>query len=424
MDTPPSWRTGASTPDEHSFTPFSRPETPETAKSTFSEESVSEAYPKGSVLSDFVLVVGGLGYIGSHTSWELLKAGFNVIIVDNLSNSFRSVRDRLEHLRVKYYQSQVLQPTLDFYEADYRDQRTMRAIVSKYSTQLETHQSKSPASGNSTITGVIHFAAYKAVTESFQKPLDYYANNVAGMIDFCTLLDQFCIKTLVFSSSATVYGELANKGGRLLEEYCDSSSCRGLTSPYGRTKWMCEAILNDIAVSDPEWTVIALRYFNPIGCDESGMLGEDPRDTPNNLMPIVVKVMTGELPVLNVYGSDWDTVDGTAIRDFVHVSDLARGHLAALNAKEKLGQGFKTFNLGTGTGHSVKEVVASMERVSGRAIPTNMVSRRDGDVAICMAEPSKSLISLGWRRQKTLDDCCRDICRFLNLDVQSAEAWS
>ena len=187
---------------------------------------------------------------------------------------------------------------------------------------------------------------------------------------------------------------------------------------------MCEAILNDIAVSDPEWTVIALRYFNPIGCDESGMLGEDPRDTPNNLMPIVVKVMTGELPVLNVYGTDWDTVDGTAIRDFVHVSDLARGHLAALNAKEKLGRGFKTFNLGTGTGHSVKEVVASMERVSGRAIPTNMVSRRDGDVAICMAEPSKSLISLGWIRQKTLDDCCRDICRFLNLDVQSAEAWS
>jgi UDP-glucose 4-epimerase len=424
MDTPPIRHTRASTPDEHSFTPFSRPDTPNTAKSTLSEESVSEACPRESVLRDFVLVVGGLGYIGSHTSWELLKAGFNVIIVDNLSNSFRIVRNRLEHLRMKYYEPQAVQPILDFYEADYRDQRTMRAIVSKYSTQPETHQSQSSPSGSSTITGVIHFAAYKAVAESFQKPLDYYANNVAGMIDLCALLSEFHIKTLVFSSSATVYGELANKGGRLLEEYCDSRSCRGLTNPYGRTKWMCEAILNDVAVSDPEWTIIALRYFNPIGCDESGMLGEDPRDTPNNLMPIVVKVMTGELPVLNVYGSDWDTADGTAIRDFVHVSDLARGHLAALNAKEKLGRGFKTFNLGTGTGHSVKEIVASMERVSGRTIPTNAVGRRDGDVAICMAEPSKSLISLGWTRQKTLDDCCRDICRFLNLDVQSAEARS
>lgn len=351
-----------------------------------------------------------------------MKAGFHVIIVDNLSNSFRSVLDRLKSLRMKYYQSEDIQPFLDFYEADYRDQRAMRAILSKYSLQPE-FRSTSAFHGNSTITGVIHFAAHKAVSESFQKPLDYYANNVGGMIDFCAILGEFCIKTFVFSSSATVYGEFANKGGRLLEEYCDNRGCSGLTNPYGRTKWMCEAILNDLAASDPEWAIIALRYFNPIGCDESGVLGEDPRDTPNNLMPIVVKVMTGELLVLNIYGTDWDTPDGTAIRDFIHVSDLARGHVAALLAKKKLGSGFKTFNLGTGTGHSVKEIITSMERVSGRTIPTNMAGRRHGDVAICIAEPTKSLMSLDWKTKKTLDDCCEDICRFLNLNVQNAEGY-
>jgi UDP-glucose 4-epimerase len=362
--------------------------------------------------------VGGLGYIGSHTSWELLKAGFNVIIVDNLNNSFRTVFDKLEHLRMGHYPSEANRPLLDFYEADYLDQHAMRAILSKY-RGLPDFQSPSARPATSTITGVIHFAAHKAVAESFQKPLEYYANNVGGMIDFCAMLGEFGIKIFVFSSSATVYGEIANKGGRLLEEYCDNRGCSGLTNPYGRTKWMCEAILHDLVVSDPEWTVIALRYFNPIGCDESGHLGEDPRDTPNNLMPIVVKTLTGELPQLNIYGTDWDTADGTAIRDFIHVSDLARGHVAALMAQKELGSGFKTFNLGTGTGHSVKEIVTSMERVSGRTIPTRATGRRDGDVGICIADPTKSLEALGWKTKKTLDDCCRDICRFLNLDVQS-----
>ncbi|KAF2455700.1 hypothetical protein BDY21DRAFT_350082 [Lineolata rhizophorae] len=258
------------------------------------------------------------------------------------------------------------------------------------------------------------------------------------MIDFCSLLGEFGIKTFVFSSSATVYGELANKGGRLPEEYCTHATtswvdgagqpqvtlagCTGLTNPYGRTKWMCEAILADLAASDPSWKIVALRYFNPIGCDSSGVLGEDPRAAPNNLMPMVVKVMTREMAALSVFGSDWDTADGTAIRDFIHVSDLARGHLAALSAAADCAaadHGFRVFNLGSGTGHSVREVVETMERVSGRAIETRHVGRRDGDVAMCIAEPSRAATQLNWKTEKSLYECCEDICRFLDIKLDS-----
>lgn len=307
----------------------------------------------------------------------------------------------------------------------------MKAILNKYcrssSIQGETCSS---------ITGVIHFAAYKSVAESVQYPLKYYSNNVGGLIDFCSLLSDFGIKTFIFSSSATVYGDVANsKGGRIPEEFCthkpttffDSQGqkcttiggCTGLTNPYGRTKWMCEAILNDVAAADPEWTIFTLRYFNPIGCDPSGMLGEDPRSTPNNLMPVVVKVMTDELPVLNIFGTDWDTEDGTAIRDFIHVSDLARGHTAALAAaasKHTSYQGgFRTFNLGSGKGHSVLEVVAAMEVASGKQISVQPMGRRDGDIGVCIAEPSRAEAELQWRTEKSLETCCQDICRFLGI---------
>ncbi|KAF2401334.1 UDP-glucose 4-epimerase [Trichodelitschia bisporula] len=376
---------------------------------------------------DFILVVGGLGYIGSHTTWELLKAGRSVVIVDNLSNAFRTVLERLQTMLQAHYPDISQAPLIRFHNIDYRNVAAMRIVLEMYARTPSPERPRP-----SSIAGVIHFAAYKAVAESVEQPLRYYANNVAGMIDFCGLLDEFGVKTFVLSSSATVYGELANKGGRLPEEYCTHATTNwqdaegrhqttfggssGLTNPYGRTKWMCEAILHDLAASDPEWTVVALRYFNPIGCDASGHLGEDPRATPNNLMPVVVRVLTGELEVLDIFGTDWDTRDGTAIRDFIHVTDLARGHLAALSAtSDKLATGFHSFNLGTGTGHTVKEVVAAMEGASGKSIAVRHSERREGDVAMCIADPKKAATLLGWKTEKTLDDCCRDICRFLRL---------
>ncbi|KAF2431941.1 UDP-glucose 4-epimerase [Tothia fuscella] len=409
MNTSPA-PTGSSA---RSTSPASR-ETPASARSVLFND-----LPIDPSNDEYILVVGGLGYIGSHTVWELLKEGRNVVVVDNFSNSFKVVLEKLEQLRDTHYQSQASKPKLDFYMADYRDRKLMREILSKYN--------RSPVPGSVTksrIAGVIHFAAYKAVAESFQKPLEYYANNVGGMIDFCATLGEFGIKTFVFSSSATVYGELANQGKRLTEDQCNNTGCTGLTNPYGRTKWMCEAILSDLAYSDPEWTIVALRYFNPIGCDESGLLGEDPRDNPNNLMPIVVKAMLGQLPALSIFGTDWDTRDGTAIRDFIHVSDLAEGHLAALKttSRSDFGPGYHIFNLGTGTGQSVSEIVSTMQRVSGRTIPTIQSGRREGDVGICIAEPSKSAVSLGWKTKRSLTQACQDICGFLKINISGVAA--
>jgi UDP-glucose 4-epimerase len=388
---------------------------------------------------DYVLVVGGLGYIGSHTVWELLKAGHNVVVVDNLSNSYRDVLQRVQHLVKDHYKNSMHIPQLDFHEVDYRDSSTMRSILDRYAKRPTLRRTLSDSSaspdtaptGPSLITSVIHFAAYKAVEESVYHPLKYYSNNVAGLIDFCTLLNTFCIKTLVFSSSATVYGELANQGGRLREELCTHattqwidaagtpqttlSGCTGLTNPYGRTKWMSEAILSDLATSDAAWKIYALRYFNPIGCDSSGVLGEDPRGTPNNLMPIVIRAMEGRMAELSIFGADWDTADGTAIRDFIHVSDLARGHVAAIQAgiKKDACGGFQAINLGTGNGSSVREVVDTMAEISGKDIRTRVAERRVGDVGVCIADPSKAEEMLGWTPEKTLEDSCRDICNYL-----------
>lgn len=328
-----------------------------------------------------------------------------------------------------YQKTQSRQPTLKLYEADYRDSKTMTNILKAYERpaefDLNTYGSDVPKQSN--INGVIHFAAFKSVGDSIKNPLKYYQNNVGGLIDFCSLLGDFGIKNFVFSSSATVYGTVADVGVPLREEYCSQdttvfvdddgqkkvveSGSSGLTNPYGRTKWMCEAILNDLATADSEWTITALRYFNPIGCDESGRLGEDPRDAATNLMPVILRVITGALPVLSVYGSDWNTPDGSAVRDYIHVTDLARGHLAAL--KSRSDNGFRVYNLGSGRGSSVLELVEAMERVCGRTIPKQLVGRRDGDVGICVAKAERAHKELGWRTEKTLDECCRDVWRYL-----------
>lgn len=251
------------------------------------------------------------------------------------------------------------------------------------------------------------------------------------MIEFCSTLASFNIKTFIFSSSATVYGSLANSGKPLKEEYCTHQTetfvdhdgetktvlpgCSGLTNPYGRTKWMCEAILSDLAKSDPSWTIIALRYFNPVGCDESGSLGEDPRGVPTNLMPVALKVLTGMSSVLDIFGTDWPTHDGTALRDFIHVTDLAKGHIAALAAAAdgRLFKGFRTYNLGSGTGHSVLDVVKALEAVSSSPIATRDVARRQGDVGVCVAMPERAEVELGWKAEKSLKTCCKDIWNFL-----------
>ncbi|KKK15358.1 hypothetical protein P175DRAFT_0504891 [Aspergillus ochraceoroseus IBT 24754] len=402
-------------------------DTPATQFSVLFDGSLDELL-RNFPLRQYILVTGGLGFIGSHTTLELLKASYNVIVIDNLSNSFHSVFNRIKLLALKHHEEQGSQmPALHLHAHDYRDTSALQSLLEQYQIQSRWGSPKSK------IAGVIHFAAYKAVEESIRNPLKYYANNVSGLIDFATTLGHFGIKTFIFSSSATVYGTLATSGLPLKEELCVHKEeifhgsdgigrtvlpgCTGITNPYGRTKWICEAILADLAASDPEWTIVALRYFNPIGCDESGLLGEDPRQTPTNLLPVVVKVMTGEYKELQMFGTDWDTEDGTAVRDFIHVTDLARGHIAALDAANegKLIENFRTFNLGTGKGHSVMEVVDTMENVSCKQIPTRAAPRRPGDVGSCVAVATRSEQELRWKTEKTLEDACDSLCNFLNI---------
>jgi UDP-glucose 4-epimerase len=396
------------------------------------DESLNNSLDNLSLNSQYILVTGGLGFIGSHTSLELLKAGYNVIIIDDLSNSFQTVFDRVQLLAQRYHNTQGTKcPTLQLHDVDYRNIPALRTL-------LDAHRITAPWSTaeRSSIVGVIHFAAFKAVEESIRQPLKYYSNNVSGLIDFTSTLGTYGIKNFIFSSSATVYGTIANKGVPLREEHCvhtptpfpstsskpiiTEQGCTGITNPYGRTKWMCEAILSDLAFSDPEWTIVALRYFNPIGCDASGLLGEDPKGIPTNLLPVVVKVMTGQYNELSMFGTDWDTPDGTAVRDFIHVTDLARGHIAALSSATKgdLKQNFRTFNLGTGEGNSVSDVVHAMETVSGKEIKSRKVGRRDGDVGSCVAMAGRSEAELGWRTEKTLRDACVDIVNFLRVREQ------
>jgi UDP-glucose 4-epimerase len=422
---------GTSTPEHSTSSPGSGLNTPSTDISFLfgGGDRQLNLTPKD---CHFIAIIGGLGYIGSHTSLELLKVGYNVVIIDNLSNSYRSVFDRIEVLAREYSQLQCRPtPLMRFHEADYRDEIAMRQILDRYIDKPRSLGCPDSGLQTSRIDGVIHFGAYKSVQESIQQPLKYYANNVAGLVHLCSVLSSYNIKTFIFSSSATVYGSMATEDVPLREEYCAHQTesfidhngnpktvlpgCNGLTNPYGRTKWMCEAILADLARADREWKIIALRYFNPVGCDESGLLTEDPRGTPTNLMPIVVKVLIGSSPVLDVFGTDYPTPDGTAVRDFIHVTDLARGHIAALTAvsENRIQSGFRTYNLGSGKGSSVLEIVAAMESVFSTKIPVNKVERRAGDVGICVAMPTRAEIELNWKTEKSIEMCCRDISNSL-----------
>ena len=383
---------------------------------------------------EYVLVTGGLGFIGSHTSLELLKAGYNVVIVDDLSNSFSNTFRRVLAIAQRHYDSYGGHcPKAVFHNLSYRDERAMRALLESYQT-TNLHDRRT----QSKIVGVIHFAAFKAVAESIQQPLRYYQNNLNGLVNLMILLHELDIKTFIFSSSAVVYGTLADGSRLLREEHCvhrdetyeeiggtvrrAEPGYIGITSPYGRTKFFGEAILSDLATSDPSWNIVALRYFNPIGCDSSGLLGEDPKGVPSNLLPVIVKVLTGEYQDLSLYGEDWNTPDGTAVRDFIHVTDLAKGHAAALSAA-RAGQiqgSYRTFNIGTGTGHSVLEVVSTMESVSGRPIPTKSVDRRAGDVQASVAVVGRAASELGWVTEKSLTDACRDLCNYLSPEAEVA----
>jgi len=371
---------------------------------------------------DYILVIGGLGFIGSHTTLELLEGGYNVVIVDNMSNSHYSAFTNVQRLASKYWASKGLAcPHLKLHKADYRSDM-MRTILGLYAVQ-DTALS---ATRLCHITGVIHFAAYKSVEESIRKPLQYYQNNVSGLIDLLAILGDFGIQNFVFSSSATVYGSTLSKGDTPVREQqlvhheaedVDATplvpGVRGLTSPYGRTKYFSEAVLADVALADPSWRITALRYFNPVGCEPSGTLGEDPRQQPTNLFPVIAQVLQGQRASLDVFGSDWDTCDGTAVRDYIHVVDLARGHLAALAAagSRPAEQAFRVYNLGTGKGSTVAQVVSSMERATSRSIPVRRSGRRTGDVGFCVASTELAERELGWKTQLSLDDCAADSWR-------------
>ncbi len=322
-----------------------------------------------------VLVTGGSGYIGSHTCIELLNAGYDIVVLDNFSNSKREVLERITEISGKHF---------PFYKIDIRDAQAMAKMF-----QTEN------------IEAVIHFAGLKAVGESVQKPLEYYDNNITGTVKLLEVMSAFGCKKIVFSSSATVYGE--NNVSPLKEDMPTG----GVTNPYGRTKLMIEKILADLYHSDKEWSIERLRYFNPIGAHESGRIGEDPSGIPNNLMPYITQVAVGKRPFLNVFGNDYDTHDGTGVRDYIHVVDLAKGHIVAV--KQALEEtGLFTYNLGTGVGYSVLDVVKAFEKASGKKIEYKICPRRPGDVATCYSDPSKALKELGWKTEYGIEKMCAD----------------
>lgn len=322
-----------------------------------------------------ILVTGGAGYIGSHTCVQLLEAGYQVVIVDDLSNSHKAVIGRIEALAGKPVQ---------FYEKNVCDKAALRQIFA--AEQVEA---------------VIHFAGYKAVGESVEKPLEYYRNNLDSTLTLLEVMREFQVKNIIFSSSATVYGDPA------VVPITEDQPLGITTNPYGTSKMMQERIFMDIAHADPSFNPILLRYFNPVGAHESGMIGEDPNGIPNNLMPYISQVAIGRLEKLRVFGDDYPTPDGTGVRDYIHVVDLAAGHVAALRLFAE-NCGLRIYNLGTGTGYSVLDVLHAYEKAVGRTLPYQIVERRAGDVAICYANPAKAKAELGWEAQKTLDDMCRD----------------
>lgn len=326
-----------------------------------------------------ILVTGGAGYIGSHTCVELLNAGYDVIVVDNLYNSSEKALDRVQQITGKQ---------LKFYLADILD----RDAVTKV---FEENQ----------IDAVIHFAGLKAVGESVAKPIEYYRNNIGGTLVLADVMRGHGCKNIIFSSSATVYGDPAMIP---ITEECPKGTC---TNPYGWTKSMLEQVLTDIHTSDPEWNVVLLRYFNPIGAHKSGLIGEDPKGIPNNLLPYVAQVAIGKLECLGVFGDDYDTPDGTGVRDYIHVVDLAAGHVKAI---EKLAdnEGVSIYNLGTGNGYSVLQVVHAFEKACGHAVNYQIKPRRTGDIAMCYCDPAKARAELGWEAQYGIEDMCADSWRW------------
>ncbi|MBQ9912964.1 MAG: UDP-glucose 4-epimerase GalE [Clostridia bacterium] len=326
-----------------------------------------------------ILVTGGAGYIGSHTCIELIKAGYDVVVVDNFYNSKREALKRTADISGK---------PVTFYECDIRDGKGLDKIFKAEK-----------------IDAVIHFAGLKAVGESCQKPLEYYDNNIAGTLVLCEVMKNNGCKKIVFSSSATVYG--MNNVSPLKE----SMPTGGTTNPYGTTKFMIEIILSDLFKSDKDWSICLLRYFNPIGAHESGRIGEDPNGIPNNLMPFITQVAIGKRECLSVFGSDYDTHDGTGVRDYIHVVDLAAGHVKALQ-RVLSKNGLDVYNLGTGTGYSVLDVVKAFEKASGVKINYKIVDRRPGDVAVCYSDPSKAYEELGWKAERGIEEMCADSWRW------------
>jgi UDP-glucose 4-epimerase len=325
-----------------------------------------------------ILVTGGLGYIGSHTCVELLAEGHDIVVLDNLSNAQAAVQQRVERIAGRSF---------PLVRADVRDRAALRAVFREHA-----------------IDAVIHFAGLKAVGESVSQPLEYYDNNVAGSLVLFETMAEASVRTLVFSSSATVYGDPASVP--ITEDFPLSA-----TNPYGRSKLVIEEMLRDLHRSDPQWRVAILRYFNPVGAHESGLIGETPNGVPNNLLPYVAQVAAGQRDKLSVHGNDYPTPDGTGVRDYIHVTDLALGHVRTL-ARLQQGPGLLTYNLGTGRGYSVLEMVQAFAAASGRPVPYQVGPRRPGDVAQCYADPTRAERELGWKAERAIDQMCRDAWRY------------
>ncbi len=335
-----------------------------------------------------ILVTGGAGFIGSHTVVELMDSGYDVVVVDNLINSSKKSIERVEQITGK---------TVPFYEVDIIDADKMNAVLDKEK-----------------VDACIHFAGLKAVGESVSKPWEYYENNIQGTLKLVEVLKAHGVKNIIFSSSATVYGDPEFVP---ITEECPKKAC---TNPYGWTKSMLEQILTDIQKADPEWNVILLRYFNPIGAHKSGLIGENPNGIPNNLMPYITQVAVGKLKELGVFGDDYDTVDGTGVRDYIHVVDLAKGHVKALDKiKEKCG--LKIYNLGTGNGVSVLQLVKTFEEVTGQKVPYSIKPRRPGDIAMCYASADLAFKELGWKAQYGIKEMCEDSWRWQSMNPNGFE---
>ncbi|MGQ9686851.1 MAG: UDP-glucose 4-epimerase GalE [Thiobacillaceae bacterium] len=332
-----------------------------------------------------VLVTGGAGYIGSHTCVQMLAAGMEPVVVDNLSNSKEEALRRVERIAGR---------AIVFYRADIRDKAALREILARHPVEA-----------------VVHFAGLKAVGESVAQPLRYYDNNVAGTVTLCEAMLEAGVKRIVFSSSATVYGD--PHAVPIREDFPAGAT----TNPYGRSKFMIEEILRDLHVADPTWRIALLRYFNPVGAHESGLIGEDPNDIPNNLMPYIAQVAVGRRPHLNVFGNDYPTPDGTGVRDYIHVVDLAEGHVAALRYLDAH-EGVVTVNLGTGRGYSVLDMVRAFSAASGREIPYRIAPRRPGDVACCYADPTLAERLFGWRAKRGIEQMCADTWRWQSMNPQ------